>query len=78
MPIEDTRVRKHSVVVEGHRTSVSMEDAFWKGLKAIAQARHRSINQLITEIDRQREASLSSAIKVYVFENAVNRSKLKT
>jgi len=67
MTIEGTRIRKHSVVVEGHRTSVSMEDAFWNALKALASAQGCSINELVSEIDRNREGSLSSAIKVYVY-----------
>ncbi|MDD9876911.1 MAG: ribbon-helix-helix domain-containing protein [Magnetovibrio sp.] len=70
MPTDGTRVRKHSVVVAGHRTSVSMEDAFWEALSALAEAEGRSINDLVTEIDRERDGSLSSAIKVHVLRNA--------
>ena len=69
MAIEGTRVRKHSVVVAGHRTSVSMEDAFWAGLRTLAGEQGCSVNELVTAIDRDRAGSLSSAIKVYVYEN---------
>ena len=62
-------VRKRSVMIAGHHTSVSLEDAFWHALKQIADARGRSINRLITEIDAGRSGNLSSAIRVFVLEN---------
>ena len=57
---------KRSVVIDGHRTSVSLEPAFWEVLKEIAERRGLSINKLIAEIDRGRTGNLSSAIRVYV------------
>jgi predicted DNA-binding ribbon-helix-helix protein len=57
---------KRSVVIDGHRTSVSLEPAFWEVLKEIAERRTLSINKLIAEIDRGRSGNLSSAIRVYV------------
>ncbi|UCH75622.1 MAG: ribbon-helix-helix domain-containing protein [Rhodospirillales bacterium] len=59
-------IRKHSITVAGHRTSVSLEDAFWILLGEIAQSRHRSVSDLVTEIDRDRSGNLSSAIRVFV------------
>jgi predicted DNA-binding ribbon-helix-helix protein len=59
-------MKKRSVVITGHRTSVSLENAFWDALKAIAARRNFTVNQLVTEIDKQREGNLSSAIRVYV------------
>ena len=59
-------MRKRSVVIAGHKTSVSIEAPFWDALKDIAEARGVSLNRLITEIDEAREANLSSAIRVYV------------
>ncbi|MEK9752195.1 MAG: ribbon-helix-helix domain-containing protein [Rhodospirillaceae bacterium] len=61
-------IRKHSVVLAGHRTSVSIEDAFWNALKAFAAADGRSLNDLVGEVDRAREGNLSSALRVYVLE----------
>ena len=61
-------IRKHSVVIVGHRTSVSLEDAFWNELKDIAQLQGRSLNDLIADIDRRRLGNLSSALRVYVLE----------
>ena len=47
-------MRKRSVTIDGHRTSVSLEDAFWTELSAIAQARGLSLNALVGEIDHAR------------------------
>jgi predicted DNA-binding ribbon-helix-helix protein len=65
-PPASARITKRSVVVAGHRTSVSLEDAFWTALAAIAERQGASINALIGEIDRGRSGNLSSAIRVYV------------
>lgn len=59
-------MKKRSVVIAGHRTSVSLENAFWSALKVLATQRALTVNQLVTEIDRQRDGNLSSAIRVYV------------
>jgi predicted DNA-binding ribbon-helix-helix protein len=61
-----TDIVKRSVVIDRHRTSVSLEPAFWDALKELAQRRGLSINKLIAEIDRDRAGNLSSAIRVYV------------
>jgi predicted DNA-binding ribbon-helix-helix protein len=66
---ESARVVKRSLVVAGHRTSVSLEDAFWRRLKAIAAERGVSVNALAARIDGARgEANLSSALRVFVLE----------
>jgi predicted DNA-binding ribbon-helix-helix protein len=66
-------VIKRSILIAGHRTSVSLEDAFWKALKDIAQARHVSVAELIALIDAARQTgahagNLSSAIRVFVLD----------
>ncbi len=62
-----TAIVKHSLVVAGHRTSVSLEDAFWSALKEMARERGHSIAALVAEIDAARgDANLSSAIRVYL------------
>ncbi|MFJ6323398.1 MULTISPECIES: ribbon-helix-helix domain-containing protein [unclassified Rhizobium] len=63
-------IRKHSATLHGHRTSFSLEDAFWTELKAIANARGISLAALISEIDDGREAgsNLSSALRLYVLK----------
>jgi predicted DNA-binding ribbon-helix-helix protein len=58
---------KRSLTVAGHRTSVSLEQAFWDALSAIARERGRPIQALVGEIDAARGAqNLSSAIRVFV------------
>jgi predicted DNA-binding ribbon-helix-helix protein len=60
-------VIKRSIVIAGHRTSVSVEDAFWEGLKEIAKQRREGLAQLVASIDADRQHdNLSSAIRVYV------------
>jgi predicted DNA-binding ribbon-helix-helix protein len=66
-----TRLAKHSVSIAGHRTSITLEAAFWDALGAIASARSTTVAGLIAEIDRAREAdpaapNLSSAVRVFV------------
>ena len=61
-------IKKHSVILDGHRTSVSLEDAFWTDLKRFAANYGITINQLVTEIDRNRSGNLSSAIRIYVLQ----------
>ena len=63
---EAGEIRKRSVVIAGHRTSISVENAFWHALLAIAKARGLSANRLITGIDRERQGNLSSAIRLFV------------
>ena len=59
---------KRSVVVSGHRTSVSLETPFWDVLIQIATERDVSLNRLITEVDHQRDGNLSSALRIYVLK----------
>jgi len=62
-------VRKRSVVIEGHKTSVSLESAFWEALQSIARERGSTINGLVAQIDRERAGNLSSAIRVFVLRD---------
>ena len=62
-------VVKRSVVVAGHKTSVSLEDEFWKGLKEIAGGRHVTLSDLVATIDSERRhGNLSSAIRLFVLD----------
>jgi len=64
------RPRKHSLTLRGHRTSVSLEDAFWVEVQRLAAARDQSVNDLIADIDAGRglTSGLAAAIRVYVLE----------
>jgi predicted DNA-binding ribbon-helix-helix protein len=65
----NARVVKRSLVIAGHRTSISLEDAFWGRLRAIAAERGLSLNRLAAMVDASRGgANLSSAIRVFVLE----------
>ena len=59
-------MKKRSVVIDGHRTSVSLENAFWGALKTLAVQKGVTVNQLVTQIDRDRDGNLSSAIRVFI------------
>jgi predicted DNA-binding ribbon-helix-helix protein len=62
-------VIKRSVVIAGHKTSVSLEDAFWKALREIAAARKMTLSDIISSIDAERkQANLSSAIRLFILE----------
>jgi predicted DNA-binding ribbon-helix-helix protein len=62
-------VIKRSIVIAGHKTSVSLEDAFWKGLKDIAIERQITLSDLVATIDTdRRQGNLSSAIRLFVLD----------
>jgi predicted DNA-binding ribbon-helix-helix protein len=64
-----SQVTKRSLVVGGHKTSVSLEDAFWIELRSIAHNLGVHLSQLVGSIDSEREHSnLSSTIRLFVFE----------
>jgi len=60
---------KRSVVVDGHKTSVSLEDQFWNDLKAIARAHGATLSKIVSEIDNtRRQSNLSSALRLFVLD----------
>ena len=59
-------MKKRSISIKGHQTSISLEDPFWDALGQIAAARQISIASLIAEIDQSRKGGLSSAIRLFV------------
>jgi predicted DNA-binding ribbon-helix-helix protein len=62
-------VVKRSIVIAGHKTSVSLEDAFWKGLKEIASGRSTTLSDLVASIDSdRRHGNLSSALRLFVLD----------
>jgi predicted DNA-binding ribbon-helix-helix protein len=62
-------VVKRSIVIAGHKTSVSLEDAFWKGLKEIAVGQDMTLSELVATIDTDRHhGNLSSAIRLFVLD----------
>jgi len=66
-------VVKRSIVIAGHKTSVSLEDAFWRGLKDIAIGRRITLSDLVASIDTERRhGNLSSAIRLFVLDHFQN------
>jgi predicted DNA-binding ribbon-helix-helix protein len=59
---------KRSVVIDGHKTSVSLEESFWTDLKEIAHTQHTTISKVIEGIDKERQGNLSSAIRLFVLD----------
>src|SRR5262245_48245891 len=68
---------KRSIVIDGHKTSVSLEDLFWTDLKKIALDQQASLGDLVAEIDRRRKhGNLSSAIRLFVLNHSLNQYEL--
>lgn len=62
-------VAKRSVVIKRHKTSVSLEDEFWKAIKSIAATRNMTLSDLLAEIDSERrQGNLSSAVRLFVLD----------
>jgi predicted DNA-binding ribbon-helix-helix protein len=66
---DKSSVAKRSVTIAGHKTSITLEDAFWSGLKEIANRRDISVSDLLAAIDSEREeGNLSSTIRLFVLD----------
>ena len=61
-------MKKHTLTIHGHMTSISLEDVFWDALKQAAQEDGISVASLVAQIDEARDTGLSSAIRVYLFQ----------
>jgi predicted DNA-binding ribbon-helix-helix protein len=70
-------VKKRSLIINGSRTSVSVEDAFWSGLREIANLQGVSLSQLTSTVNAERQtANLSSAIRLYVLGHYRDRGEI--
>ena len=71
------RPRKHSLTLQRHRTSVSLEDEFWQAFREIAKEKQRAINDLAAQIDAQRppDTGLASAIRLFVLAHYRHRAR---
>ena len=70
-------VVKHSIQLQRHKTSVSLEDPFWNDLKKIALDQRMTLSELITTIDGTREhGNLSSAIRLFVLNHVRNQKRM--
>ena len=76
-------MKKRSITIHGHRTSVSLEEPFWTILRAIATQRGLSLASLVQMIDKERNGGLSSALRLFVLaeltqNTAVNATNIKS
>ena len=64
---------KRAIMIDGHKTSISLEDAFWSGLKEIADAERTTVSELVAKIDETRkQGNLSSAVRLFVLDRVRN------
>ena len=67
-------MKKHSVELSGHRTSIALEEEFWQELKKIAKRKNTSVRQLLIQIDDNHKGNLSSAIRLFILhEGQINQ-----
>jgi predicted DNA-binding ribbon-helix-helix protein len=65
--MKSSDIKKHSIALAGHKTSISLEDEFWKSLQEIAHERGTTLPRLIEEIDMERKSdNLASALRIFV------------
>lgn len=67
-------VRKRSIVIRGHATSVSLEEEFWNTLKKIAKNKKTSLQKTIEEVDKKRSVNLSSALRVFILKETLKNN----
>ena len=67
-------MKKRSMTIHGHRTSVSLEEPFWATLRAIADQRGLSLASLVQIIDKERNGSLSSALRLFVLAELIQNT----
>ena len=70
-----TDIKKRSVTISGHPTSISIETEFWDILKSIARNQEISINDLLSRIDDGRKGNLSSATRVYILKKLISENQ---
>ena len=67
-------MKKHSVELSGHQTSIALEDEFWETLKQIAKEKKTSVRQLLIQIDNNHQGNLSSSVRLFILrERQINQ-----
>lgn len=74
MTIPRTKIRKRSVTIAGHRTSVSLEQGFWLVLEEIARHKGKSVTRIISEVDHAKKSSLSAALRIFILDHLMQSS----
>ena len=75
MPGRGGAIRKHSVKLSGHHTSLSLEEVYWEALREVAREKGLSMTGLIERIDRERDGNLSSAVRVFLLQHYRGRAE---
>ena len=75
MPGRGGTIRKHSVKLSGHHTSLSLEEVYWDALREVARESGLSMTGLIERIDRERDGNLSSAVRVFLLQHYRSRAE---
>lgn len=70
------RLKKRSLTLAGHKTSISLEEPFWVLLKKLAEEEGKSLTSLILEIDSKRKGSLSSALRLHILQTLQSKNDL--
>ena len=73
--VPESTVVKRTVSIDGRKTNISLEDAFWDALSDIANARNITRKQILEEVDKQRQGNLSSALRMFALEYYRSHSK---
>ena len=68
-------MKKHSVILSGHQTSLCLEDEFWNAFKDIAKEKGMAVRQLLMQIDNTHTGNLSSAVRIYVLKELTKNTK---
>lgn len=67
-------MKKHSVELSGHQTSIAIEDEFWFQLKEIAKQKKTSLRQLLIQIDNAHQKNLASALRLFVLKYQIEQN----
>ena len=72
--IDDYEIKKHSITLKGHPTSITLENIFWRTLSDIANEKSKTVSQILNEIDSKRSGNLSSAVRIYVLRHILKQN----
>ena len=72
--IDDYEIKKHSITLKGHPTSITLENIFWRTLSDIAKEKGKTVSQILNEIDSKRSGNLSSAVRIYVLRHILKQN----
>ncbi|MGB1361503.1 MAG: ribbon-helix-helix domain-containing protein [Alphaproteobacteria bacterium] len=72
--IDDYEIKKHSITLKGHATSITLENIFWRTLQDIARGKGETVSQILNNIDSRRTGNLSSEVRIYVIRHLLKEN----